>query len=703
MNINKSFQLAVGYYQTGKLPEAESLSRQIIRKQPKHVDALNLIGLICYDLANYDSAIEYIKKALELNPSNAEAYTNLGNAYKNKGLLDKAVISYEKAIKLKPSLAMAHNNLGSTLQEKGRLDEALTCYQRAIKLDPNLVMAYNNLGVALIDKGQLDEAISRYQKAIIINPNFADTYYNLGVVFQKKGQLDDAISYYQKAQKLNPQKADIYFDLGNVLKDQGKMDEAITYYQKAIELNPSFAKAYCNLGSALRKKGQLDKAITHCQKAIELNPSFAKAHCNLGNIFRDKKQFDQAIAYYEKAIQLNPNFAGAYNNLGTVYRDELEFDKAIHCFKKALQIESNFVEAYNNLGICLQEKNQLNESMNCFQKALEINPEFVESHWNMSLALLLSGDFEQGWQKYEWRLRKENHLNYHHEFILPLWDGSSLKGKTLFIETEQGIGDQIMFASCLPEVIAQADLCIVETDKRLVPLFVRSFPSAIIIECLDKRKSYPSNLLRADMSIAIGSLPRYLRQNIKSFPKQKAYLITDKEKTEFWHNRYKALGDGLKVGISWRGGSKISEIRKRSTMLAQWHKLFSIQGIHFINLQYGDCIADLIQAREKIGIDIHNWGEADPLRDLDGFAAQIRAVDMVISIDNSTVHMAGALGVIVWTLLPFASDWRWMLNRADSPWYPTMRLFRQSLPGDWESVIAKVKDELLKLLDNIKK
>jgi hypothetical protein len=308
-------------------------------------------------------------------------------------------------------------------------------------------------------------------------------------------------------------------------------------------------------------------------------------------------------------------------------------------------------------------------------------------------ALLLSGKFREGWKEYEWRWKVKGML-FCRDFSQPVWNGSSLQGKTLFVYDEQGVGDEIMFASCLPEVIAQSNLCVVETDKRLVPLFSRSFPNALVIDLLARNKAYPSELPQADMKTAIGSLPQFLRPDFLSFSKQQTYLIPDTPQVNIWHKRFEVLGEGPKIGISWRGGKSADIRRIRSTVLEQWDKLFSIHDVHFINLQYGDCTQELREAREAFEVIIHDWEDVDPLKDLDWFAAQISALDLVISVDNATVHMAGALGVKVWTLLPFVPDWRWVLNREDSPWYPTMRLFRQPSPGDWESVMVKVANEL---------
>jgi len=279
-------------------------------------------------------------------------------------------------------------------------------------------------------------------------------------------------------------------------------------------------------------------------------------------------------------------------------------------------------------------------------------------------------------------------------FPQPRWDGRQLEGKSIIVTAEQGVGDEIMFASCLPEMIAKADLCIVECDKRLIPIFARSFPKTILIERLDSVDSYRTDITSAEMQIPVGSLPKFFRPDLASFPQQGEYLIPDNYKTEIWQKRYTELGPGIKIGISWKGGSKPAEKLARSTVLAQWAKLFSVLGAHFINLQYGDCTSELREVREKLDITIHDWEDADPLKDLDDLAAQIAALDLVISVDNATVHMAGALGVPVWVLLPFACDWRWMREYEDTPWYKSVRLIRQKNIGDWEGIFERITSNL---------
>jgi Tfp pilus assembly protein PilF len=478
----------------------------------------------------------------------------------------------------------------------------------------------------------------------------------------------------------------------------GSLQQAELIYREILAENPDDIDALHLLGVLLHRLGKLDSAITYIKRALQLDPEFAEAYNNLGNAIRDKGPLEEAEIYYQQALKIDPNFAEAYNNLGNIYIETDEPDKAEDLFKRALQIKPDFAEAYNNLGTILGARNHLDKSIGYFRKALQIKPDFADAHWNLSHVLLLSGNLNEGWKEYEWRWQTKDFPSRRNNFTLPVWEGSSLEGKVIYVYEEQGVGDEIMFQSCLPEVIAQAKLCIVECRKRLVPLLSRSFPDARIIRRDINSEHYPAHLPKADFKIAIGSLPNLLRPHLTSFPQRISYFIPDNYRSENWRNRFKQLGEGMKIGISWRGGKYPKVKRIRSVPLEQWELLLSIPDIHFVNLQYGDSSSELIEVNKRFGIRIYDWEDADPLKDLDNFAAQIAALDLVISIDNSTVHMAGALGKSIWTLLPFSPDWRWMLNREDSPWYPTMRLFRQSLPGDWESVIVKVKDELLKLL-----
>jgi len=483
--------------------------------------------------------------------------------------------------------------------------------------------------------------------------------------------------------------ANAYFMLGSGLQEKGFFEEAIQHYLDAIESNPDFMDAYFRLGVLYQIVGRYDEAMSSYQKVLQLKAGHMEAMINLGNILRIKGEFDDAIAYFHQALAIKPDYASTYNNLGAVFMDKGDLENAIMHYKKALELEDTFAEAYNNLGMALQDNAQIQEAEESFRKSIQLIGNIPQAHLNLSSVLILSGKLGEGWEEYEWHLKSAG--SRYHQYQYPVWDGSPLEGKSLLLVSEESVDDEIMFASCLPDVIAKATLCMVECDPRLIPLFSRSFPRAI---CFERGSQYPPDLSSVQLKAAIGNLPKYFRPDLNSFPDRKDYLVPDRDRVHFWREHFQQLGEGLKIGISWIGDQHHNVNLPRSIPLEQWGQLFSLPGFSFINLQFGDVGAETNAIRDNLGMTIHDCKDADPPENLDDCAAQIAALDLVISVDNATVHLAGALGKHVWTLLPYVPDWRWMLNREDSPWYPTMRLFRQSSPGDWDSVIKRIVGEL---------
>jgi tetratricopeptide (TPR) repeat protein len=619
--------------------------------------------------------------------------------YHKAGDFKQAELVYKEILAGNPDYVDALHLIGVLHHQMGNLDSAIAHISKALEIDPNFAEAYNNLGNALKDKGYFDDAITYYEKAIQIEPESAAAYNNIGNVYIEKNQIEKAIVFFRKALQIVPDFAEACNNLGKALFEVGLHEEAIIYCQKAINIRPAYARAYFNLGTIFQARNQLDDAIDCFKKAIQFQNNFAEAHNNLGNALKDKGYFDDAITYYEKALQIDPDSATAYYNIGNVCAERNEMERAIAFFQKALQIMPDFAEACNNLGKALFEVGLHEEAIRYCRNAINILPDYAGAHLNLSLALLRSGNLKEGWKEYEYRLfQNKDYTPGRNQSPASAPEKSLLKNKILFIYAEQGVGDQIMFASCLPDAIDQVTLCVVECDKRLVPLFARSFPKATVIPFVSTNNSYPADLPKPDIKIALGSLPNIFRQTLSSFPQGKAYLVPDRRQADIWHSRCRKLGDGLNIGISWRGGGEPKTIRDRSITLGKWAKLFSLSKVNLINLQYGNCSGELRTVQRDMNVTIHDWDDADPLKDLDNFAAQISALDLVISIDNSTVHMAGAVGTPVWTLLPYNCDWRWMFKREDSPWYPTMKLFRQPSPGDWISVIERVSEELQRLV-----
>ena len=512
----------------------------------------------------------------------------------------------------------------------------------------------------------------------------------------QSGQLEQAKRKYQEILDMNPQHADSSHLLGLVEYQHGNYVKAVERIQQAVLISPEQPVFFNNLGNVLKEMGQLDRSVQSYQQALKINPQYAEAHNNLGNVLKEMERLDESLQAYQEALEINPQYVEVYNNLGNVLKEMERLDESIQVYQKALEINPQYAPAYSNLGNTLEAKGELDQSIQVYQKALEINPQYAEAHKNLSLSLLKLGNFKQGWEEYQWRWKcDEFAAENRKDFPQPMWDGSSLDGKSILIWQEQGTGDCIMFASLLVELQDHAQKIFVETEYRLLPLLERSFPTIHFHTA--QIPSTPQLLSTTiDFQSPIASLPRWFLKNEEDFPKRHSYLKASDHITQKCRNKYQQLAEGKTlVGISWNSMNK-SVGKQKSVPLEQLEPLLSLNDCFFINLQYeyGDLALELNQFVNDTGISIYCDTEINPLESLDDFAAQVAALDLVITISNTTAHMAGALGKSVWTLLHYGADWRWLTNRSDTLWYPSMTLFRQSRQGDWSNVVQQVHSTL---------
>ena len=336
--IPETLAIAIQDHQAGRLQAAEQAYRQILSVEPKHADALHLLGVIAAQMGKLDVAVEYVSRAIRLKGNVAAFHNNLGNALRDQGKLDEAVACYRRAQKLKPDYAEAAYNLGNVLRDRGKLDEAAACYRRALKLKRDYADAHTNLGLALKDQGKLDEAVACYRRALELKPNSAEAHFNLGSVLKDRGKPDEAVACCRRALELKPDFAEAHSNLGNALRDQGKLDEAIVCYRRALELKPDYALAHSNLGVALKDLGELDEAVACCRRAMKLKPDLAEANNNLGVALQEQKKLDEAIASYRRAVELKPDFAVVYNNLGNTLKLRDRHAEARATYEQALRL-----------------------------------------------------------------------------------------------------------------------------------------------------------------------------------------------------------------------------------------------------------------------------------------------------------------------------------------------------------------------------
>jgi tetratricopeptide (TPR) repeat protein len=540
----------------------------------------------------------------------------------------------------------------------------------------------------LHQNARFEEAAQLYQRILGINPRHPDCLHLLGMIAYQEGNLESAAEMMREAIAINAGGTTYYSNLGTVLQAQGKLEEAEILYRHSLTLKPDLAEVHVNLGNLLLARGNLDGSVACYERALTLKPTCAETYNNLGNALQKQGQIDAAIVCYERALVIKPDYAEVYYNLGSACRDQGKLDEAIICYREALIINPEYAEAYYNLGNVLREQGKVKDASEKYQSALMLRPNYEKARFAEALAQLLQGNFARGWHDFERRWQSTDHNTPKRAYQEPAWAGEKLSSGALLLWGEQGIGDEIMFAGLIPDVIRTGNHCVLDCDPRLKDLYTRSFPTMSVVPGCGP-DSHPE--LGIASQLPIGSLPGLFRTASSAFTATTSpYLIADRGARERYRARY---SDGRRlVGLTWYSKSSKTG-RVRAVDLSLFAPLFTQPGIRWVSLQYGDP-GMLENQAAAAGAPILVDRTVDQLSNLDIFAAQIMAMDLVVTIDNSTAHLAGALGARVWVLLPFAPDWRWLLDREDCLWYPTMRLFRQTEPGSWQPVLERVASSL---------
>lgn len=552
------------------------------------------------------------------------------------------------------------------------------------------------LGVLALQENRLDVAADQFQRVIAVNPNNASYHCNLGNARLAQGKIDEAIACLSRALELNPGLAEAHNNMGLAIKAQGRFEDAAACHRRALQLNPVSVNAHNNLGFALRELGRFDEAVACYRRALELKPDYAEVYNNLGIVCADQEKLDEAVSCYQRALALKPSYAEAHNNMGAALRSQGKVNEAVACYQRALQLKPGYVEAHNNLASSLSGQGKLAEAEAQFDEALRLRPQYAEARSNRSFLYLLRGDFERGWPEYEWRLASQQNSPWRRNFPQPRWDGSPLQGRTILLYAEQGLGDTLQFIRYAPLVAQAGGKVIVECPAPLKRLLQTSLESIVLTESGQAPPPF-------DVHAPLLSLPLAFGTTLPTIPRQVPYLHADADLAARWRQQIDHEAEGLKVGLVWAGNKSHKNDRNRSLPLSTLAPLGKVPGIRFFSLQKRDSAASQTesgpiiaaspaQSRPPAELQLVDWTE--DLHDFADTAAVIANLDLVIAADTAVGHLAGAMAKPAWMLLPFIPDWRWLLDRDDSPWYPTMRLFRQPAEHDWPSVIARVADRL---------
>lgn len=586
------------------------------------------------------------RQLLTLEPANAELCYLLGAVCQPQDKHEEAIAAYRRSVTLKPEFAQAQNSLGIALAQLGRSQEAEKCFADAVRAQPDFAHAHNNLGNALKEQGRREEAVACYQRAVELKPDFAEAYNNLGNVQRELGQFDEAIANCRQALRLKPDLADAHNNLGAAHSAQRHWEDAAASYRQAIALRPNHAEAHSNLGNALRELGRVDEAIFSLRQALQLKPDFAEAHGGLAMALSQQGDLEGALASCQEALRLRPDLASAHLSMGFI----------------------------------LSELGRRSEAMACCDRALELQPDMPDAHKNRSLVLLLEGKLTEGWAEYEWRWKCPELPE--RPFPHPLWDGSPLDGKRIMLHAEQGFGDTLHFVRYARLVRERGGRVVLVCQRPLVELLRRC-------EGVEEVAAQGDPLPPFDVHAPLLSLPRIFNTTLDTILGDVPYLKGDPAKTAQWRDELAGVTE-FKVGIAWQGSRTHRRDRGRSIPLSYFAPLSAQSGVRLYSLQknYG---------QEQLGQVSFGDRIVDLSPRLDSFvdtAAAMENLDLVICCDTSVAHLAGALARPVWVAVATVPDWRWLLERDDTLWYPTMRLFRQHRRGDWQDVFARIASAL---------
>jgi Flp pilus assembly protein TadD len=639
VELEQLLEAAKRHHRAGRIAPAIAAYEEIIRHQPRNDEALHMLGVAYLQSGNVNRAVELIERAVAIDSSDAEYFNNLAEAYRRAGRLEKSAESARRAIALSSEFAQAYSNLGFVLREMGKLSEAVAACKRAVELRPGFSEAHDSLARVYHAMGRQNDSIASFRRAVQCKPDEPVTHNNLAGALASAGQVEDAISEYRLALRLWPGFAEAHNNLGCALADQN-LPEAISEFEQAIKLRPNYPEAFNNLSIALLQDGKLEPALAAAQTSLQQRPDFVAALNNLGIALNYLGRTEESLKTLRRALELNPKFAET------------------HC----------------NLGISLTDAGRNNEAIVACSEAIRLRPNFPQAHLNIAICRLRKGEMQKAWPDYEWRLKTKSPVPFR-AFVQPQWAGEALTGKTILVHADGGFGDAIQFVRYAPMIAQRGGRVILECQPELARLFQGITG---IEEILTRGQKFPP----FDLHCPLMSLPRAFATDLNSIPATGRYLALDSDLQRTWADRLGSPGARRRIGLRWSGKQNFHKLRNPSIPPQELTPL----------TQTKDAIFYALQPPEPPSLNLVDF--SPQLTDFAQTAALIAHLDLVITIDTAVAHLAGALAKPVWLMLPKAADWRWLLNRSDSPWYPTMRLFRQPEFGDWASVVRNISETL---------
>lgn len=712
-------ELAVRHHSAGRLREAVGLYQELLRATPNDADVMQRLGGALAELGAHEEGARWMAASLELKPDRPSVLLNLSRALLALGRAQEALQCAARALALDGSTGAGYRVRAAALTALGRHEEALANFAQAVRLAPADAAAFIDLGVALASGDRPQDAAICFQRAVELDPSQAPAHHNLGILAARVGDYERALQCFERALTLQPHNAALHANRGTSLKELGRLAEALESYSVALAIQPDsldalhnraavktllkrYPEALRDYDESLARHGEtaacllgrgavllaLDRnaeALASLQKGVPLLPNEPGAHIQLGVALLRLEQYAQAVASFDRALAIKRDVPEVLNNRGVALAALGRTDEALQDFVHAASLAGDHADTHTNMGILFKSLGRYNQAALSFDRALTLKRGDPAASFELAFLHLTLGEFRKGWPLYEARFRVPAVASATRNFDVPRWQGAeSLMGKTLLVHAEQGLGDTIQFARYLPLLIERGARVVFEVMPQMNAL-LRTLPAEVVL--IARGQPLP----RVDFHCPLLSLPLAFDTQLTSIPNTVPYLSAQSTAILVWERRLSSL-TGLRVGIAWQGNRDVERLiwgRGRSIPLSALGPLAAVSGVSLVSLQIGSGAEQLREVPFKDRI-LDLAAELD--RGSDAFldtAAVMANLDLIISSDTSIAHLAGALARPVWVALNATADWRWLLDRPDSPWYPTMRLFRQTdRSGGWDPVVA---------------
>jgi tetratricopeptide (TPR) repeat protein len=686
ISVSLSLAAAIRAHKKGKMEKAVHIYSSILKKYPNQADANYLLGVAAFERGLKDDAIAMIERAIEIEPDNASYHGKLGEILTLIGYVERADDAYQRAAELAPSDVRFHLGRAQIMERNGEIHKALELYREIVARWDDSFETFYRCAAIEARLGDRAEAKEHVKRALDLKSTYAEAHFLYGLLLLGSGDIANAKTHFQEASHHSALRGDLHVKVANKLIQLSDYDGALAALHREVKLKPTSADAYALMGDCLFVREQFDGAIVCYGRAIEYNPTLAKAYAQQAMAFLALNQMKNAHDVAQKSVQLAPKDWECLTALGVVLRDEDKIDEAIDILRKAVEFAPTQVKPTLELALTFQDNLELDHALYHIKEAQLLAPRDKEVEFRFSQILLQRGDWKAGWKAYESRKDRAAYsaLLTKKDSSAPTWNGKALDRKRIILYAESGFSDAIQFIRFAAQVKDLVGEVYVYCAKDLARLFAAvDGVTGVIPE--------GTPLPRHDVIASLNSLPYLLGfASIDDLPVFRPYLSASDKDVDIWKERLYKDARSRTAGLVWQGDRKYRKDRRRSPGIWPFSRLFYMRNIDFFGLQVGDgsdVLSDpqLAKVVKNYGIDLLDFADT---------AALIEALDIVVTCDTATAHLAGAMGKPVWMVLPYAVDWRWGMPRdiegETTPWYPTMTIFRQSVAGDWADVFARI-------------